>query len=114
MKRGALLILDEIDRGSNKLMCLQAILEGKPYFNKKSGEVIQPQPVQHYRYCQQPSRGSDDGKFMGAQVLDEDSIDSQSRLNRNTLLLLKRKKSFSTRWKCNCVDDEFADKLVTC
>ena len=45
VKRGAILILDEIDRGSNKLMCLQAILEGKPYFNKKNGEVVTPQPV---------------------------------------------------------------------
>jgi len=44
MKRGAVLILDELDRGSNKLMCLQAILEGKPYFNKKTGEVVTPAP----------------------------------------------------------------------
>ncbi len=44
MKRGAVLILDECDRGSNKLMCLQAILEGKPYFNKKTGETIYPAP----------------------------------------------------------------------
>ena len=39
MKRGAVLLIDEVDRGSNKLMCLQGILEGKPYYNKKSGEM---------------------------------------------------------------------------
>ena len=105
MKRGAILILDEIDRGSNKLMCLQAILEGKPYFNKKSGEVIQPQPgFNIIATANTKERGSDDGKFMGVRFLmRHSSSDSQSRLNRNTLLLLKRKKSFSTRWKWRTV-----------
>ena len=42
MKRGAILLIDEVDRGSNKLMCLQGILEGKSYFNKKSGELVKP------------------------------------------------------------------------
>ena len=35
MKKGAVLLIDEVDRGSNKLMCLQGILEGKPYYNKR-------------------------------------------------------------------------------
>jgi hypothetical protein len=43
MRRGAILLIDEIDRGSNKLMCLQSVLEGKAYFNKKTGEVIKPE-----------------------------------------------------------------------
>ena len=42
MKRGAVLLIDEVDRGSNKLMCLQGILEGKSYYNKKSGEMVKP------------------------------------------------------------------------
>ena len=42
MKRGAILLIDEVDRGSNKLMCLQGILEGKPYYNKKNGEMVYP------------------------------------------------------------------------
>ena len=42
MKKGAVLLIDEVDRGSNKLMCLQGILEGKPYYNKKNGENIYP------------------------------------------------------------------------
>ena len=41
------------------------------------------------------------------------SSDSQSRLNRNTLLLLKRKNHSQQDGSANCVDDEFADKLVT-
>ena len=51
---------------------------------------------------------------MGAQVLDDILDDSQSRLNRNTLLLLKRKIILNKMEVPNCVDDEFADKLVTC
>ena len=72
MKRGAILILDEIDRGSNKLMCLQAILEGKPYFNKKNAEVVTPAAgFNVIATANTKGRGSDDGKFMGAQILDE-------------------------------------------
>ncbi len=40
MKQGAVCLIDEIDRGSNKLMCLQAVLEGKPLYIKKTGEVV--------------------------------------------------------------------------
>lgn len=42
MEAGAVLVIDEIDRGSNKLMCLQGVLEGKPVLIKKTGEVISP------------------------------------------------------------------------
>ena len=63
MKRGAIVILDEIDRGSNKLMCLQAILEGKPYFNKKTGELIHGQPgFNIIATANTKGRGTDDGK----------------------------------------------------
>jgi hypothetical protein len=42
MKHSAVLLIDEVGSGSSKLMCLQGILEGKPSFNKKSGEVVYP------------------------------------------------------------------------
>jgi hypothetical protein len=72
MKRGAVLILDEVDRGSNKLMCLQAILEGKPYFNKKTGETTTPaRGFTIIATANTKGRGSDDGKFISAQLLDE-------------------------------------------
>lgn len=44
MKKGAILLLDEIDRGTEKLMCLQGILEGRPYYNERKGEMVHPQP----------------------------------------------------------------------
>ena len=70
MKRGAILLIDEVDRGSNKLMCLQGILEGKPYFNKKSGEYIEPTPgFNVVATANTKGQGNEDGKYL-AQILD--------------------------------------------
>ena len=70
MKRGAVLLIDEVDRGSNKLMCLQGILEGKSYYNKKTGEVVVPQPgFNIIATANTKGQGSDEGKYL-AQILD--------------------------------------------
>jgi len=70
MKRGSVLLIDEVDRGSNKLLCLQGILEGKPYFNKKSGEYVQPKPgFNIIATANTKGLGSDEGKYL-AQILD--------------------------------------------
>jgi hypothetical protein len=70
MKRGAVLLIDEVDRGSNKLMCLQGILEGKPYFNKKNGEMVYPaNGFNVVATANTKGQGSDEGRFL-AQVLD--------------------------------------------
>jgi len=71
MKRGAVLLIDEVDRGSNKLMCLQGILEGKPYYNKKTGEVVHP--VSGFNIiatANTKGRGSDEGRYL-SQILDD-------------------------------------------
>lgn len=70
MKRGAILLIDEVDRGSNKLMCLQGILEGKPYYNKKSGEYIHPADgFNVIATANTKGQGNEDGKYL-AQILD--------------------------------------------
>jgi midasin (ATPase involved in ribosome maturation) len=70
MKRGAVLLIDEVDRGSNKLMCLQGILEGKSYYNKKTGEVVTPKPgFNIIATANTKGQGSDEGKYL-AQILD--------------------------------------------
>jgi hypothetical protein len=70
MKRGAVLLIDECDRGSNKLMCLQGILEGKPYYNKKTGELVQPAAgFNIIATANTKGQGSDEGKYL-AQILD--------------------------------------------
>ena len=71
MKRGAVLLIDEVDRGSSKLMCMQGILEGKPYYNKKSGEVVYPKEgFNIVATANTKGRGSDEGKYL-SQILDD-------------------------------------------
>jgi MoxR-like ATPase len=71
MKKGAVLLIDEVDRGSNKLMCLQGILEGKPYYNKKNGENIYPaEGFSIIATANTKGRGSDEGKYL-SQILDD-------------------------------------------
>jgi len=71
MKRGAILLIDEVDRGSNKLMCLQGILEGKPYFNKKSGEMVHPaEGFNVIATANTKGRGSEEGRYL-SQILDD-------------------------------------------
>ena len=71
MKRGAILLIDEVDRGSNKLMCLQGILEGKPYYNKKNGELVKPAAgFNVIATANTKGRGSEEGRYL-SQILDE-------------------------------------------
>ena len=71
MKRGAVLLIDEVDRGSNKLMCLQGILEGKPYFNKKSGEMVYPAAgFNVVATANTKGKGSEEGRYL-SQILDD-------------------------------------------
>jgi hypothetical protein len=71
MKRGATLLIDEVDRGSNKLMCLQGILEGKPYYNKKTGEVVSPATgFNVIATANTKGRGSEEGRYL-SQILDD-------------------------------------------
>ena len=116
MKRGAILILDEIDRGSNKLMCLQAILEGKPYFNKKTGETVYPKAgFNVIATANTKGRGSDDGKFMSAQILDDAFLERFAITVEQEYPALKIEKQIilNKMEKVGKVDEEFADKLVT-
>jgi MoxR-like ATPase len=71
MKRGAILLIDEVDRGSNKLMCLQGILEGKPYYNKKNGEMVYPADgFNVIATANTKGRGSEEGRYL-SQILDD-------------------------------------------
>lgn len=72
MKSGAVLILDEIDRGSNKLMCLQGVLEGKGLFVKKTGEFVEPtQGFNVIATANTKGKGDDTGRYMAATILDD-------------------------------------------
>ena len=72
MKSGAVLILDEIDRGSNKLMCLQGVLEGKGLFVKKTGEFVEP--VAGFNIiatANTKGKGDETGRYMAATIIDD-------------------------------------------
>lgn len=115
MKRGSIVILDEIDRGSNKLMCLQAILEGKPYFNKKTGELIHAKPgFNVIATANTKGRGTEDGKFIAAQILDEAFLERfpithEQEYPSNAV---EKKIITNNMSQLGSVDDDFADKLV--
>lgn len=72
MQRGAVLLLDEVDLGSNKLMCLQPVLEGRPIYLKKVGRVVEPAPgFNIVATANTKGKGSDDGRFIGTNVMNE-------------------------------------------
>ena len=72
LNRGAILLLDEIDLASNKILCLQSILEGKGIFLKKIGKFIQPKKgFNIIATANTKGKGSDDGRFIGTNVLNE-------------------------------------------
>ena len=72
LERGAILLLDEIDLASNKILCLQSILEGKGVFLKKIGKFVKPAAgFNVIATANTKGKGSDDGRFIGTNVLNE-------------------------------------------
>ena len=116
MERGAVLLLDEVDLGSNKLMCLQPILEGKPIYLKKINKVITPMPgFTVVATANTKGKGSDDGRFIGTNVMNE------AFLERFSITLEQEYPALSVEQKIltnvlasfNIEDTEFAEKLVS-
>jgi len=115
MEKGAILLIDEIDRGSNKIMCLQGVLEGKPVLIKKTGEVINPSNgFNVIATANTKGKGSEDGRFIAATIIDE------AFLERFTITLeqpypssnVERKIIINHMQKFNCLDESFADNLT--
>ena len=72
LERGAVLLLDEVDLASNKILCLQSILEGKGVFLKKIGKFVQPSlGFNVIATANTKGKGSEDGRFIGTNVLNE-------------------------------------------
>ena len=115
MENGAILLLDEIDRATNKIMCLQGILEGKPVLVKKTGEIVEPaEGFNVIATANTKGKGSEDGRFTAASIIDDAflerftiSVDQQfPSLNIEKKIVIKHMEKF------NCIDMDFADKLV--
>ena len=72
LQRGAILLLDEVDLASNKILCLQSILEGNGVFLKKIGQFVRPSAgFNVIATANTKGKGSDDGRFIGTNVLNE-------------------------------------------
>ena len=115
MRKGAVLLLDEVDLGSNKLMCLQSVLEGKGYLIKKTGEWVTPTPgFTIVATANTKGQGSEDGKFIGTQIMNEAMLERFAitmqqeyppvTTERN---ILKKEMELS-----GTVDEDFCKKLV--
>ena len=69
LERGTVLLLDEVDLASNKILCLQSILEGKGVFLKKIGKNVQPaKGFNVIDTANTKGKDSDDGRFIGNNV----------------------------------------------
>jgi len=115
MRSGAILLLDEIDRGSNKIMALQGVLEGKPVLVKKTGEVVTPaKGFNVIATGNTKGRGSEDGRFISATIMDEAFLERFSiTINQPYPTVAIERKILSLHMsKFDCVDEHFAEKLV--
>ena len=116
MERGAILLLDEIDLASNKIMCLQPILEGNGVYVKKINKFVKPASgFNVIATANTKGQGSDDGKFIGTNILNEaflerfpvtfeqkyPAVKTEQKILNNTLAAVGKK------------DEKYVEKLST-
>ena len=115
LERGAVLLLDEIDLASNKILCLQSILEGNGVFLKKIGKVVKPRAgFNVIATANTKGKGSDDGRFIGTNVLNEAFLErfpvtfeqSYPTVNNEVKILLAVSKTLGK------IDEDFCKRLV--
>ena len=116
MRNGTTLLLDEIDAGSaNTLLCLQPILEGKPYYFKLKNEMIVPAAgFNVIATANTKGKGSDDGRYIGTNVLNEAFLErfavTFEQEYPSARVEVKIVKNLMETY--SCVDKEFAETLV--
>ena len=115
MERGGTLLLDEVDLASNKIMCLQPVLEGNPLLIKKEGRIVRPKAgFTVMATANTKGKGSEDGRFIGTNILNE------AFLERFPITVEQEYPSITVEKKIinklmtslNCLDEEFSGKLV--
>ena len=119
MERGAILLLDEIDLASNKIMCLQPILEGNGVFLKKINKFVKPAPgFNVIATANTKGQGSEDGKFIGTNILNEAFLERfpitveqsypTNKIENKILTNVMSEKGLTKK-----DDTKFADNLIT-
>ena len=115
MRKGAVLLLDEVDLGSNKLMCLQSVLEGKGYLIKKTGEWVTPKEgFTILATANTKGQGSEDGKFIGTQIMNEAMLERFAITMQQEYPPVKTERMILSKEMglTGEVDQDFCDKLV--
>jgi MoxR-like ATPase len=115
LERGAVLLLDEIDLASNKILCLQSILEGKGVFLKKIGRHVTPAPgFNVFATANTKGKGSDDGRFIGTNVLNEAFLErfpvTFEQEYPAPAIEIKMLNNYCS--ELDCCDDDFIKNLV--
>ena len=115
LERGAVLLLDEIDLASNKILCLQSILEGKGVFLKKTGRYVTPtKGFTVVATANTKGKGSEDGRFVGTNVLNEAFLErfplTFEQEYPSVAIEQKMLKNYCT--ELDCCDEDFQKNLV--
>ena len=116
MEKGCTLLLDECDLGSNKLMCLQPVLEGKGVYLKKVNKWITPKDgFNVMATANTKGKGSEDGRFIGTNILNEAFLERFAVTIEQPYAAasVEKKIVLGSMKKYGTVDEDFADNLVT-
>ena len=115
MRRGGVLLLDEVDLGSDKLLCLQPVLEGKGVYIKKKNEWVVPAEG----FCivataNTKGKGSEDGRFVGTNVMNEAFLDRFDYTFEQDYAPKATEKKILTKAlkRYGIKDDDFVEHLV--
>ena len=115
LQRGAILLLDEIDLASNKILCLQSILEGKGVFLKKIGKFVKPRNgFNVIATANTKGKGSEDGRFIGTNILNEAFLERFPVTLEQTYPIpaTEVKMLLLHSASVGCQDEQFVKKLV--
>lgn len=115
MKRGAILLLDEIDLGGPRLLAMQPILEGRSVLVKKTNTVVHPEPgFNIIATANTKGKGSDDGRFVGTNVMNEAMLDRFAITVEQEYPSVKTETSILNKilHSSNIEDEEFVKNLV--
>ncbi len=116
LERGAILLLDEVDLASNKILCLQSILEGNGVFLKKIGKYVKP--VTGFNViatANTKGKGSDDGRFIGTNILNEAFLERFPITFEQSYPTTKVETDILSKVavQLNCFDADFIERLVS-
>ena len=116
LQRGAVLLLDELDLASNKILCLQSILEGKGVFLKKLGKYVTPaEGFTVIATANTKGKGSEDGRFIGTNVLNEAFLERFQNTFEQDYPAAKTEIRMLNNYckELDCCDDKYIANLTT-